>query len=194
MVSFTVVTPTIGRLSLEKTARSIFRQRILLGDEWIIVEDGREQKAFNVMQQFYPNAPLPIRYFTTDPTHNCGNEQRNLAMSEARGTHLLFMDDDDIFTEGAWEAIRKECEATPAVPLLFRMSSADNPPGLIWNSPAIGSGNVGTPNLVLPNHSYRSKWGFGGNVSDYEFIKAVCKEVDAVRFVDCRTCIVKGDL
>ena len=192
MVSFSVITPTVGRKSIAATAASIVSQDIQRDDEWIIVEDGRERIAWQHLSTFYPNAPIYIRYFDTEKTHYFGNEQRNHAMGNARGSHLLFMDDDDTFTEGVWKRVREECEATPTVPLLFRMGGKDG--GMLWKSQALVACEIGTPCLVMPNVPVKTKWGPGAGTSDFEFIKGVCEEIGPPRFVDERICWVKGGL
>lgn len=192
-ITFSVVTPTVGRPSLAKVAASIKQQAIQVGDEWLIVEDGLDHKAWAVMKDFVPNFPTPVIYLTTEKTNYFGNEQRNLAMSVAHGSHLLFMDDDDTFVEGIWEVVRRECEATPTLPLLFRMSGKDGN-GLLWKTENLVKCEIGTPCLVLPNVPFKARWGPGAGTSDYEFIKAVCEEIGPPRFVDARICWVKGAL
>ena len=64
----------------------------------------------------------------------------------ATGTHLAFMDDDDVYTPGAIATMRN---AAADVPVIFRM---DDPlHGVIWKEPEIKWANVSTQMYVVPN-------------------------------------------
>lgn len=79
-----------------------------------------------------------------------GYQARTRGMAQATGTHLAFLDDDDIYTPDAVDAMR---EAACDRPVIFRM---DDPlHGVIWRRPELTFGNVGTPMFLVPNDPRR---------------------------------------
>jgi hypothetical protein len=104
------------------------------------------------------------------PGHNWGSDERRYAMSLARGTHLVFCDDDDALLPGAVQAIRAGAEAHPNRPLMFRMIE----PGgqVLWRDPVVRCGNHGTPQFVTPNeHARLGTWGTRYE-GDFDFVKS----------------------
>lgn len=120
-VTFSVIVATVARPSLLATLASIVEQ-VEPGDE-VLVGCSRD-----------------------DPF---GMGIRQSLMTRARGSHLLFIDDDDQFARGAFATMRRFALDHPARIGVFRMRY-DN--GLvIWTEPVIRLGNVGTPMLCVPN-------------------------------------------
>jgi glycosyltransferase involved in cell wall biosynthesis len=128
-VSFSIIVPTIGRPSLEGTLASIAEQ-LEPGDE-VIVRCSRDG--------------------------DYGNAARRSMIERAKGTHLLFIDDDDQYARGALPRIRRFAEEHPGRIGIFRMRY-DN--GLvIWKAAEVRLGNVGSPMLCVPNEPGRlGRW------------------------------------
>jgi glycosyltransferase involved in cell wall biosynthesis len=142
-VTFTVIVATSGRLTLGCTLDSVAEQ-LEPGDELIVScnDDG-----------------------------DFGMTARDAAMPRARGTHLLFMDDDDQFARGAFRTIRRFAEEHPNRIGIFRMRY-DN--GLsLWTEPVVRLGNVGTPMFCVPNSGKLGSWRAGGipRHGDFEFLR-----------------------
>ena len=127
-VTFSVIVPTRGRATILAALESITEQ-FEPGDE-VIVRCSRDE--------------------------DFGNAARQSMIDRARGTHLLFMDDDDQFARGAFRTIRRFAQAHPGRIGVFRMRF-DN--GLtLWTEPVLRLGNVSTQMLCVPN--YQDKLGF----------------------------------
>src|SRR5262245_51048996 len=139
MVSFSVIVPTCGRPSLAATLASLQGQ-LERGDEVLCIADGTQPEA----ERIWHRAGLPRRYRETAPTADWGASQRNQGLDLARGSHLLFMDDDDVYTPGALAVMRRAVEADPETPHIFRMRFATAAWGLpagavIWHTPDLAA-------------------------------------------------------
>ncbi len=142
--TFSVIVPTCGRPSLLATLASLAPQ-LGPGDELIVVRND--------------DAPW-------------GHKARDEAITRAKGTHLWFMDDDDVATPDALETIRRYVTADPKSFHIFRMRNLDN--GLItWDKPEPRHGEVGTPQMVPPNKRGKlGKWDGGGYSGDAHFLQS----------------------
>lgn len=104
-----------------------------------------------------------------------GNEARDLMMAKATGTHLLFIDDDDVHTPDALTVIREAVSLAPTVMHIFRMAHGD---GLTWAQEDFAVGNVGTPMVCFPNLPDKASWqNKDGPISDFRFIHETLKIV-----------------
>lgn len=107
----------------------------------------------------------------TDSTGDHGYTARMKGMAQAAGTHLAFLDDDDVFTPGAIELFR---EAASDRPVVFRMDHPSH--GVLWREPTLEFGNVGTPMFLVPNVPEKlGKWephmhGLAEPGGDFTFI------------------------
>jgi glycosyltransferase involved in cell wall biosynthesis len=145
--TFSIIVPTTGRPSLPQTLASIVEQ-LEPGDEVLVVRDD---------------------------SGDFGDTPRNEAMPRARGTHLLFMDDDDQYARGALATIRRFAEDHPGRIGIFRMRFDH---GLVlWRRPALEYGNVSTQLIVVPNVPGKlARWERRGDViGDYVFITETAK-------------------
>lgn len=70
-------------------------------------------------------------------------------MALATGTHLTFMDDDDVYAPNALVAVRTAAAAEPDAIHIFRMRAWNGE--LLPRTATVTSGNVGTPMIVVPN-------------------------------------------
>lgn len=81
----------------------------------------------------------------SDGDHGYSARERGAAL--ATGTHLAFLDDDDIYTAGAIELMR---DAACDRPVIFRMDHYRH--GILWREPVLEFGNVSTQMFVVPNN------------------------------------------
>jgi glycosyltransferase involved in cell wall biosynthesis len=81
-----------------------------------------------------------------DQTGDHGYTARMKGMAQATGTHLAFMDDDDIYLPGAIDLFRAHAAD---VPVVFRMDHYDH--GILWREPVLEFGNVSTQMILVPN-------------------------------------------
>lgn len=81
-----------------------------------------------------------------DSTGDHGYTPRTEGIRRATGTHLAFLDDDDVYLPGAIELFRQAaCER----PVIFRMDHYDH--GILWRKPELAFGNVSTQMFLVPN-------------------------------------------
>lgn len=147
-VTFSVIIPTIGRETLLDTLSSVALQ-LENGDEVIV---GRN----------------------LDPPHGHA-KVRNSAMKRAAGTHLLFMDDDDVYTENALYTIRKAVAQQPTRIHIFKMQYMDG--HTLWAHPEVEYANIGTPMLCIPNDERKGSWSEAYG-SDYDFLQTTLMNHD----------------
>ncbi len=166
-IRISVIVPTCGRLSLKATLLSILPQ-MRKGDELIVVHDGPGD--------YWPAIPLNeiggLLTFSRTPTktNNSGGAQRDHGMALATGTHLMFCDDDDIFTPNALAAARDRIARYPESFLIFRMQYGLTGANL-WHDPVYRVCNVGTPMFVLPNVRVLPRWSqFDESVHVHDFM------------------------
>lgn len=142
--SISVVVPTIGRPSLLPALRSIASQ---MGpdDEVLVSGDGPQPLAREMASSFGPR----FRYMESDTrAYDWGATPRNAALDVAAGDAVAFMDDDDVYLPGAFEAMRRGLEENPGRPLVFMMRHRGR---LIWQRPELFSGNVSSQMFAVPN-------------------------------------------
>lgn len=160
-----VITPTIGRPTLE---RALLSAELAPGDEWLVVGDGEQQAAAGLVADLWQRGRSWLRYITGPETRQHGNAQRDYGMRRAAADYFLFLDDDDVFTPGAIEVIRRELSGGPT---LFKMRHPEA--GVIWRDTVMSVGNVGGAMLALPNNKQRlTHWAdHQGHKSDFDFIQ-----------------------
>ena len=146
-VAFSIIVATSGRPTLGQTLASIVEQ-LEPGDEVFVLRDDSD---------------------------DLGDTPRNQTMHRARGTHLLFMDDDDQYARGALAKIRRFAEEHPGRIGIFRMRYLDG--RVLWRRPALEYRNVSTQVFVVPNLPGKlARWERRGHViGDYVFITETAK-------------------
>jgi len=142
-VHFSVIVPTAGRATLLGTLESIVGQ-LEPGDEVIVQRDG---------------------------AGDWGHSARNDAMARAKGTHLLFQDDDDQYANGAIAEMRGFAREQPDRIGIFRMRYLDG--RLLWADPELRYKNVSTQTFLIPNVPGKlGRWESDGKRDgDYVFIE-----------------------
>lgn len=129
MPSVSVIVPTCGRDTLPRTLASVGSQ-LHDGDEMLVVRRD--------------DAPW-------------GNATREDSIPRCDGTHIWFMDDDDVAAPGALDAIHAAIGKEPDRVHLFRMRRGED---VFWRMPVAEIGNVGSPMIVVPNTPGKlPRWG-----------------------------------
>src|ERR671936_1149553 len=93
MVTLSILLAAGGRATIHRTLKSIVPQ-LEPGDEVMIIRDD---------------------------SGDAGDTPRNDPMPRARGTHLLFMDDDDVYVPGALARIRRFADENPGRIGIFKL-------------------------------------------------------------------------
>ena len=150
MVRLSIIVPTIGQGRLERCLGSIVPQ-LREGDEVIVVGDLREGPLPEVeaeVQNWDRCWYLPL---VESESCDWGHANLNAAMRRASGDWLTWTDDDDVYTPGAIEAIRRNATRLPSpAPMIFRYRS---PVGYVV-PPYAGKavqGHISGQCLVVPN-------------------------------------------
>lgn len=181
--TFSVIVPTCGRPSLYACIASVVDQ-LEDDDELIVVGDGRQERAAAVVEDFQParltyvEASLPGSAF--------GNAQRDAGMAIAKGSWVMFLDDDDVWRHGALEVVRNNLRNDSAHIFRAEWGPGHHAHGVtLWADPVVRVQNIATPMVVLPNRRYARTWMDGnaaGVVSDYHFLAAAIAECEGVCF------------
>ena len=122
--ALSIIIPTLGRPTLSATLDSVVGQ-LRGGDEVWIVSDGPRPDALKMAQRYAAKLGGALIRFAEGPATpgGMGGPQRNRGMQLATGSHLLFMDDDDVYLPGALDAIRRGIAAHRGVPILSACGS-----------------------------------------------------------------------
>jgi glycosyltransferase involved in cell wall biosynthesis len=134
--------------------QSILDQPLIQGDEVLVVGDGPQPQARELVRQ----AGEPFRYLEHGPDHCWGDGQRNFAMPLARGQYLVFCDDDNALLPGAFNAIRQAAAEFPGRPLIFRIRFLSG--HIAPSAPRLKCSDYDTACGAWPNVPGRlGKWG-----------------------------------
>ena len=99
MATFTIIVGTAGRKTLRRTLKSITPQ-LEPGDELFVLRDD---------------------------SGDAGDTPRNQTMYRAAGSHLLFMDDDDVYVPDALANMRRFADENPGRIGIFRIQYTVGP-------------------------------------------------------------------
>lgn len=170
--TLSVIIPTLGRMTLARTLASIRAQQRVEGDEVLVVQDGPASES---TRRIVAEAGVGRYIATGVEARDFGSTPRNRGMDEARGDLLLFMDDDDVYRPGAFEAIRSAAARHPGRPMMFR-NWVKVLGRTRWADKTVRPVNVGTPMFVVPNVPARlGRWpGYRGE--DFAFIHATLRK------------------
>lgn len=161
-VKLSIVIPTLGRASLERTLLSCAD-----ADEIVVVLD-TARGATELPCRLPDNAVYAEGNFGVTG----GHAGRAYGIGLATGTHLAFFDDDDEYTPGAIQLMR---EAVCDMPVVFRMDHYRH--GVLWRNRQVEFGNVSTQMYVVPNDPPRlASWtphvpGIPEPGGDYTFLR-----------------------
>lgn len=178
-MSLSIIIPSLGRPTLARTLAS-FVGSLEPGDEAIIVADerGDVEQARRIWSETSSEGSV---VFATQEGGEYGNAQRERGMAMARGTHLGFVDDDDVYAPEALGLFREHaCDR----PVIFRMRMPDG--SLIWRDHEIRYANYGTPMGLWPNVPGLGKWipHVAGSGQDYVFARDSCEALGEPVWVD----------
>lgn len=113
-----------------------------------------------------------------DHTGDYGYTPRHKGIAQATGTHLVFLDDDDVFAPGAIQMFK---DAACDVPVIFKMDHWKH--GTLWRDKNVSFGNVSTPTFVVPNQPDKlGVWevhlaGAEEPGGDYVFLDGCCRKM-----------------
>lgn len=162
-MSLSIIVPTIGRASLAASLTSLVSQPLLAGDEVLVI--GGEAEAV------VPFAKFGVRHLPCPMGRHWGCEERTLGISQARQSHLAFLDDDDVWVPGARAAIDRAVAMFPERPILFQMRYASG--RVIWSDPVLRVTNVSTQMIVIPNDPRRlGRWSIRRE-GDFHFLASM---------------------
>lgn len=141
-MTISVVIPTLGRPSLAATLESCAG-----ADEVIVVIDTARGATFRSLPQDLQTTVARADVYVEGKFAVTGGHAGRVAgIKYATGTHLAFMDDDDTYTDGAFDAMR---DAACDRPVIFRMDHYSH--GILWRDQEIRFGNVSTQMYLVPN-------------------------------------------
>jgi glycosyltransferase involved in cell wall biosynthesis len=171
VASFTIILATAGRETIKHTLASIAPQ----------LEPGDEL------------------YVLHDDSGDAGDTPRNQTMHRARGSHLLFMDDDDVYVPDALARIRRFADENPGRIGLFKMKHVVGTTH--WHERAIYYGNVSTQTFCIPNVPGKlGRWHRTQRpnrtelyIGDYVFLKETIELQGEPIFVDEVTVLVRPE-
>ena len=156
MATFSIIVGTAGRRTLRRTLHSITSQ-LEPGDELFVLRDD---------------------------SGDAGDTPRNQTMHRAAGSHLLFMDDDDVYVRGAFAKMRRFADENPGRIGIFRIEYTTGPKR--WGVPELRNRNVSTQNFLVPNVPGKlGVWEHRGTVhGDYVFVEETARLQGEPIFVD----------
>jgi glycosyltransferase involved in cell wall biosynthesis len=144
-----VVVPTIGRPTLERTLRSLRYQAPSSTLEIVVVGDTHQATYARALGTVpYLCDQFEARYLEHDGGLHCvGQPQRQRGQAAAHGLWLAWLQDDDVWAANALATIRPFLAYVR--PLLFRAETRHG--GTVWREPRLEHGNVDANCLVVPN-------------------------------------------
>jgi glycosyltransferase involved in cell wall biosynthesis len=165
VTTFTVILPSAGRSTAIRTLRSVLEQ-LEPGDEVIVLRDD---------------------------SGDAGDTPRNDAMPRARGTHLLFMDDDDVYVPDALAKMRRFADENPGRIGIFKLQYAAG--NHRWVEPVLRYKNVSTQMFLVPNVPGKlGRWGRRERTAgDFVFIEETARLQGEPVFVDEVTVLARPE-
>lgn len=154
MTTLSILVPTAGRLSVERTILSYLPQ-MADGDELLVMGDtidGPLPETEAICAKYGPLVRyVPTKLPTKDGEHSFGHNELNAGLDLTCGNYILGNDDDDIATPDALAAIRAVIAQLPEPsPLLFRYRACHGP--VYWHEVGcLTEGHIGGHCAVFPN-------------------------------------------
>jgi glycosyltransferase involved in cell wall biosynthesis len=144
-------------------------QPLLPGDECIVIGDVTDGPLPEVEAMVADFGPLFKYVEHTTGEHDFGHSQLNYGMFIADGDYITFCDDDDVYVEGAFGAIRTAAAEHPGAPLMFRFVTRFRT--LLWATKEIREDWVGGHSFVVPNVKARLAPWTSRYQGDYDHIR-----------------------
>lgn len=153
MYHLSIITPTLGRPSLTRMLRSVLQAGfpVTARDELILVTEDEHRSAVRASVSHFEWPTDGLRVLMSDRRGSWGYPARGVGVARARGTHLAWMDDDDVFTGGALAAVHAAISQFPDRCHVFKMLSAWGEE--IWRDQSVTCGNFGMQQFVCPNRN-----------------------------------------
>jgi len=172
--TLSIIIPTPDGVGLSRCIRSIVEQEIVAGDEVLIVGD-THSGALDHVEEDVCRLGGPFRYLAHDAgRHAWGHPQINFGMEVAHGDYLVFQDDDDIFTEGAFAVIRAALALqSEPVPHMFRFVTQNR--RLLWQERRLEEGVIGGHQFVIPNLPGRVGEWTDRYCGDFDFVTSTLR-------------------
>lgn len=171
MTGLTIIVPTVGRETLAATLASIHRQTVV-GDRVIVAADGPRPRAREI---FHDHRWPDWEFFEFEFDGHWGHGLRNSILDQLEpGTHVVTIDDDDVYEDGALDLFR---EARCDRPVIFRMAfgRAHAADGLVvWQRPHVQYGDIGTPMILAP--VCRARFGLEYH-GDFTYVTQLVEEL-----------------
>jgi glycosyltransferase involved in cell wall biosynthesis len=168
--TISVIVATSGRKTLLRTLESIAGQ-LRPGDEVLVI---------------------------CDASGDAGDTARMDAMPRALGSHLTFIDDDDVYAPDALDKMRRFALEHPGCIGIFKMQHVVGTTHWRAGEPALRYANVSTQNFLVPNVPGKlGRWheiprpGGGTYAGDYAFITETADLQGDPVFVDEVTVYVR---
>ncbi len=182
------VIATQGRETLKRAVRSVLSQDVRPDDCLIVVVDTRDVAAvdWGTLADVQGELVEPNRRRITIDWMYHDNDRCTYSHEQARygvslapeGHWLTLLGDDDVYTPGAWKAMRQRAEAGSPRPLMFRMDH--NAAGLIWREAGLVNGQwvglvregmVSEQNLITPKlPGLVGEWDLTRYAGDYDWV------------------------
>jgi len=167
-VKLSVIVPSIGRPGLLPLIHSLPGAWV----EWVIVFDGsRRDRQIEIGERQRELERIGLAWHVLAAGGDWGQQQRNVGMTLATGSWLVFSQDDQIFEAGADLPLAElDLETKPQ---LFRLRKwAPSSEALVWRERGVFRPNmVDGDCMVVPNVPARlGQWG-AGYCGDWDFLR-----------------------
>lgn len=169
--SISIITPTIGRLSLEQTINSVYNQ-LADDDEIIVVGDGKCNIAAAICNKYEK-----VKYFEIQKSGCYGALCRDFGINAAKNPFIWFLDDDDSALPESIATIKSSIDPGKDKMYLFKMKNPN-----VWITKNLIVGNLSSQTIVVPKRQDLPRWGLQ-YAGDYHFAKA-CAEFLNVVWID----------
>jgi hypothetical protein len=176
-----VIIPTCGRTTLERTLQSIHQQvdkthQFFHSDrvEVLVIGDTHGGK-FLLPLSVVPSLcqKYNVKYLEYDGgEHMYGHPQRNYGQKIASGRWLAFFQDDDCYVQGAFDAMFDAIEGHWGV-ILGQTKTWQV--GVVWREKELYEGNIDADCIVVPNVPERLGVWANRYSGDFDFIRDTCE-------------------
>lgn len=146
MYSFNVICTTLGRNTLGRLLDSVVNQ-LSSKDYLTIISDYNHEFVQNTLSMYNFKCSLSHLKNEQGPTGGYGHRLLNTYMNSLDGDYIMFADDDDRYTEGAFEVIRNTVKNKKTL-YIFKHKWYGT---INWTVRDFTLGNVGKCMGVIPN-------------------------------------------
>lgn len=162
-----IIIPTVGRDTLERTIGSIttnngFNTKT---DRIYVISDGVLIKNLEKHKEY-------LTYKNLGPINDYGASQINLGIMSSSNPYVMFMDDDDVYTENALEIVKNTIYQMPEQYYIFKMAYGSKMSNsVLWKKKEIKYQNVSTQMFCVHREGLGNIPPWNGRFgNDYDFI------------------------